>query len=335
MSTTFNTLSLAEHERARGYLYHLLGTVFLQGIHEGNLEHLQVIPELEEPLQRCWGQASLEPAWLDLVAADHQHLFGFNVFPYQSMFLSWKGQIGGDETARVVEHYTAAHFPVVVSAESPDHIGVQLFFLAFLAQEGAAPDVTAAFLDEHFLLWVPLWVQAVHETKHPVFSVLASLALEVAIEHRRELEPGVASPWGEWEKRLPAVDDSLLERESTGLREIADYLLTPARSGLYLTRDDIRSLSRKRRVPAGFGPRRLMLTNLFQSAVEYQELPDVVGVLREHVGVWQNKMTSLTRYELSVLEQVASLWTQRLRVTEVWLQRMEQEAFAKTIEMSA
>ncbi len=348
MNVVNKAFSPPDWAQARGYLYHLLGTLFLQGVHEGNIEHLRMIPELEGPLH-IWEESNPTPETMlfDKADADHQHLFGFNIFPYQSMFLSEEGQIGGDETQRVVEHYTAAGFPIVTSAENPDHIGVELFFLAFLSQKESqalhadAQDLyeesrlqQRRFLDQNFFLWLPLFVQAVRLTNHPVFVALAEMVLTLSVEHRRELEDLPEEEPISWEERLPALHQgvSFLDEEKTGLREIATFLLSPVSSGFYLSRDDIRLLSRKRRVPAGFGPRRLMLTNLFRSAADYEELPDIVGALQEYLEIWQNMVASLSQYELPVLAQISSLWTQRLEATSTWLKRIEHESLLLSAE---
>ncbi|UCG25880.1 MAG: hypothetical protein JSW55_07810, partial [Chloroflexota bacterium] len=79
----------------------------------------------------------------------------------------------------------------------------------------------------------------------------------------------------------------LLEDDSTGLKEIAEFLLTPIYSGIYLSRDDIGRLARQQGVPRGFGDRQHLLLNLLRSAVKYEALGAVIDGLKDLAGQWE------------------------------------------------
>ena len=274
-------LPVQQKALARSRSYELFGCYYLQGLTGETLASAKAIPELAATLP--------DTIDFDELAADHQHLFGFNLYPYQSIFLDPSGLLGGDVTAGVLLAYDDAGFDVGVSSESADHIGHELRLLAYLcgleagvaASPGAGPIVTRqrAFLEGHLLRWLPALVLAIGQSGLPFYDSLARLTLEIVAEHWASLEqePAVFE--------LPAPP-GLLADDRTGLKEIVNYLLTPVYSGLFLSRDDIGRLARQLSVPRGFGGRGQLLLNLLRSAANYDALPAVLELLGEQVAAW-------------------------------------------------
>jgi putative dimethyl sulfoxide reductase chaperone len=131
--------------------------------------------------------------------------------------------------------------------------------------------LTAEFLDACVLSWLPCMVAAI-DNSHAFWPNVLRETLEFAAAHRmslRERVPTTCAP------ELPTDAHALLDDPRTGLRRIAEHLLTAADSGLFLTRADIAQLGRERALPRGFGSRLLMLDNLLHSAVDYEQ----IGVL--------------------------------------------------------
>ena len=108
----------------RGHTYELLSRLYLEGITGETLPYVEAIPELAAKLSE-----EFDP---DEAAADYQHLFGFNIFPYQSIFLDPAVLLGGQVTDDVTRSYRAAGFILDSMAESADHIGHELQFMAVL-----------------------------------------------------------------------------------------------------------------------------------------------------------------------------------------------------------
>jgi hypothetical protein len=100
---------------------------------------------------------------------------------------------------------------------------------------------------------------------------------------------------------------------------VAAYLLTPAHSGFYLSRDDIARLGRQFHLPRGFGDRRQMLTNLLRSAAEYDSLPVLVGELLRFVSIWQEHYRHLRDASPVAMENIATVWIKRLSGTDTLL----------------
>jgi TorA maturation chaperone TorD len=309
---TRRPLAASQRALARSRAYTLFGSLYLNGLTGQTLSQVQVIPELVETL----------PEFFDAneAAADHQHLFGFNVFPYQSIFLDPSGLLGGDITERVIQSYQEAGFDVKAGSESADHIGHELNLLAFLSrqeanarQEGPSEilqrtiNLQRDFLDKHLLPWLPALVQALGRQESPFYATLADLTLDLVAEHQFSLKPDPRIDF-----QLPAPP-GLLEDEGTGLKEIVDYLLRPAYGGIYLSRDDIGRLARQRSLPRGFGDRRQMLLNLLRSAANYGGLVAILGELHSMASSWAAAYAEMAHEP--ILAPFANPWHSRASKT--------------------
>ena len=261
-------------------LYELLRDLFLRGLTADLLPQVATIDEL---------RVTLPPIFdADESAALFQSTFGFNVFPYQSLFLDPAFLLGGAESARIRQFYAAAGYAPDLSTGEPDHIGHELGLLAHLC--GAEADALAddqpraaaqaralqqRFLDEHLLWWLPCLAAALQRQPAPFYAALADVTVTLVAAHRAALPPAPA-PAGD---RLPACSQPL-DDPATGLQEIAAFLAAPVCSGIYLSREDIAALARGAGLPRGFGDRRLMLTNLLRAAGEFDSVAAVAAALR-------------------------------------------------------
>ena len=253
----------------------------------------------------------------DQAAAAYQRVLGFNVFPHSGVFLTPDATVGGGPADAFA--YYAASLGAVIPPTGPgaDHVGVQLDVLAFLcgaeADALAAGDVDAgrelrdhqrALLSDHLLPWLPLFLQAVVEEEDILFSTVAGLTATLIDDHVADVGcevPGTGPA-------CPPVP-GLLDQPETGLREIADYLLTPAQSGLYISRDAIGRLGRDQRLPRGFGARRQLLHNLLVAAASF----DGLGPVMEELSA----VSERTREALETQpEAFAAPWLARLAATE-------------------
>jgi TorA maturation chaperone TorD len=280
-------LAPAQLALARRRAYTLFGHLYLSGITAELLPLLQVIPELNSSLA--------EPFNADEAAADHQHLFGFNLFPYESIFLDPEGLLGGEVTNTVLRRYQQAGFPVDTVAISPDHLGHELHFLAFLcwseadAWEDDSPAVALEmqrqqgdFLQVHLLRWLLPVVLATRQQGQSFYVALADLTLNLIHHHY------TSARYAKDNLYLLPTSPPLLENEKTGLKEIAAYLMTPVYSGIYLSHDDVSHLARQQYLPRGWGSRAQMLLTLLQSAGQYDTFPAVIAALQETVTKWQS-----------------------------------------------
>jgi hypothetical protein len=233
------------------------------------------------------------------MAAEHQTLFGFNVFPYESIFIDESGLLGGAATDAALASYQQAGFAFGDNSASADHIGHELAALAHLcgaeadAWEDNLPIVAERmqnlqrdFLHKHVLRWILPFVLAVRGQERPFYAALVELTLTFIENHAAGIGiPAAQSEsFGNSNSRNMRFD--LLKNEKTSLKDIAEFLTTPPHSGIFLSRDDVGRLARRQDLPRGFGDRTQMLTNLMRSASQYDVMPALLADLENVVAQW-------------------------------------------------
>jgi TorA maturation chaperone TorD len=321
---------------ARSHAYGLLSQLFQHGPTPDLLSLVRSIPELAAVLPE-----SLEP---DEMAAAYQRLFGFNVFPFESIFLGMENLLGGPVTDGVAASYRRMGFHPNQADLSGDHVGVELALLSFLcgaeadALEDNQPDearrmerLQQNFLDEHLLCWLPALAQSIrqqvddrflprNEPGSQFFIAVAELTLAVVLSHRDELTgAGFAS---EIRFELPA-SPRLLDNDQTRLADIAKFLITPAFSGIYLSRDDIGRLAQRGGLPRGFGDRQTMLVNVLRSAAKYDQLTDLLDSLKLVVKEWREMYASSPVADHAFMRPIAKAWLEKLGRTAALLGELE------------
>jgi len=302
--------------------YSLLSRLFTYGLTEGDLEAVRQTEALTSHLRALFDA--------DEAAADHQHIFGFNVFAYESVFLDPTGQLGGAVENSTIRDYRLSGFEIDIAAPATDHIGHQLEYLAFLGKREAGAQeenqqthvelmrqYQRAFLDTHILRWLPPLVLATRNQNHPFYSSLADMTAETIINHRASQDEPAAAAFN-----LPQPPD-LLEQEGTGLKEIAAYLLTPAYSGIYLSRDDISRLARDQSVPRGFGERRQMLISLMRSVAAYGDTGRTFSSLQQLAENWEEAYREMATRSAPM--PTAATWMRRAAETASIIARMRSQ----------
>jgi putative dimethyl sulfoxide reductase chaperone len=305
---------MSPHELAlaRSKLYALLARLLVRGMDQSTLARIE---------QLGWAAHDL-----DGMAAKHHAVFELGVFPYAGVFLDASASAGACSDL-VRSFYARAGFHPILDELTADHLGVQLSFLSFVtgaqadALEDGRPHIAAAldpllaeFLDACVLAYLPALVCAIEDL--PGADAWASIlreALMLLAEHRARL-PGPIIP--------PTLIDpgDLLADERTGLRQIAEHLLTPASSGLFVTRADIASWGRQRSLPRGFGSRLVMLDNLLRSAVEYGQLASLIAALDAQLVARDHSLTQLA--SACGLESAVAPWREALARTRTLLARL-------------
>jgi TorA maturation chaperone TorD len=273
-------------------MYDLLSRLFLQPPNEEIEPYVAAIPALAAALPT--------PLDGDALAVAYQDTFGFNVFPYQAIFLDASGLLGGAETARVQAALAATGYrPDPENAD--DHIGEELAFLGFLcgAEADALRDGLEAtagqlrvrqvdFLTDHLLRWLAPFAAAMARTAAPFYAALTELTVDVVADHVNHL--------GVHAESIPPVGVTLhLDDDKTDLRTIVDYLLQPSSSGIYLARADLIRLGRAFDLPRGFGDRRQMFLNLLRAAATYEEFAALSARLAEEAEDYQKRYIKLTQ----------------------------------------
>lgn len=275
-------LGRVEQARARSRVYGILARLLISGLDVDSRATLRalggwLLDELEGP-----------PPSLDVLAAAHHSCFGLELPAYAGALLDDSGRAGA-WSDRVGAFYARAGFAPRLDDLTADELGVELAFASFVCGAAAEARVDgharlaaeldrlmAEFLDVCVLSWLPALVVAAAGLGTPMWPGVLRETLAFAAAHRLALDAG------DRERERPTLapgPDDLLADAHTGLRRIAEHLLTPARSGVVLTRSDLAGLARARELPRGFGSRVLMLDNLLRGAVEYGALATLLGDL--------------------------------------------------------
>lgn len=261
---------------AQSRAYGLMARLLLRGVDDVAWARIRDLPEL-------WPSPD-EPPVRDELAAEHHATFHLGVFPYAGAFLSPEATAGA-LSDRVSAYYERVGFSPRLDEVAADHLGVMLAFLSFAtgAQADALEDgkleiarkleqTAGEFIESCLLSWMPSLHVAIESTGATFWADVVGMALALVAEQRGRMR----QPQRPCE--LPAAA-SPLDDEKTGLRGVAEFLLTPALSGLFLSRADISRLGRHHDVPRGFGNRAMMLTNLLRNAVDLGELAALLGTL--------------------------------------------------------
>lgn len=320
-----NEASVSELSRARGRVYAMLAKLLVVGLDADMLAQLRALDgwllDTLEPLE------PLGPLDLDELAAQHHACFHLDLFAYAGVFLD-RSAVAGARSDMVASSFEQAGFRPRLDQLTADHLGVMLGFLSFVsAAIGEAHEdhrlpvaaqlerLTAEFLDACVLSWLPALIAASDSDPARPRSFWPNVlreTLEFAAAHRltlRDRFPDTTTPTPE----LLDASPDLLDDPRTGLRRIAEHLLTPADSGMFLTRADIARLGRERALPRGFGSRLLMFDNLLHSAVDYGQLGALLADLDALLGARDRAMADLGA-ELG-LETAVAPWREALART--------------------
>ena len=255
--------------------YALLGELVAGPLDEGLVERAGKSPLL--------GEALGDSPSLDELAADHHRAFEWCAFPHQGVYLDPNGWADGTSAQQLRALYVGMGYEVPSDLPA-DHLSALLGALARALIHDHV-DEEGQLLDEHLLRWLPLFCSAVERVRLAFPAALVG-QLEELVLHHRELMDSRGGPlrFG----FSPA--ESILDEEDTTLAEIARFLLSPPRSGIFLSREDILRLVRSVGCFAGFGDRQTMLLNGLRTAVQYERLPEFTAELAALHSAWEQRL---------------------------------------------
>lgn len=195
---------------------------------------------------------------------DHAEVFLFGAYPYASVYLGPEGMVGGEARDRVAGFWRALR---LVPPAEPDHLAALLgLYAALVEAEATEPDRARATLRrssrkallwEHLLSWLPPYLAKVEEIGAPFYSAWARLLMAALVEEAGE---------------LGYPDDLPLQlRASPGLpgpeaaaEAWVGALLASVRSGVVLTRSDLRRASKELAIGARVAERAFMLRAMLE-----------------------------------------------------------------------
>ncbi|MEE2829346.1 MAG: molecular chaperone TorD family protein [Myxococcota bacterium] len=289
--------SVARGERALARAYQLLADCFAGPLDASLLQRAEKSPLLRDALT--------DATDLDQLAADHHLAFDWAVFPQQGVFLDPKGWADGESSDDLRELFGTLGYTARPNLPT-DHLSNLLGALHWtLSRSTPAPLAQLQLLDGHLLRWLPAFVAAVCRLGLRLPTALVLQLEDLVFYHRQVLE-SLGSQVPDFE--LPAFPP-LLEDPGTGLAQIAAFLVSSARSGIFLSREDIAGVVRESDSLRGFGDRRGMLLDALRSASHRETLPRLIeGLTSLHLD-WE--ATLADGVESGLPAQVAEVWTAR------------------------
>lgn len=304
--------------------YRHLGRFWLEEVRPEDLATIAVEPALAATLP------ATDSAALTELAVEYQHLFGFNLPPYESVFIDPSAMLMAPATTQVQSLYDRAGWtpPSELRIGAPDHLGVELLALAGWLADGQT-EYARILLTRCLALWAPVFVLALRRLDpHPFYAALGELTLDhlLAALPADPLPPDfdplpdLAPPPAYQNRGMPAPPPEA-EDIGIGLSDIIDHLLTPRRAGLFLTRADLGRISRILDLPPIMSERRRMLDTLFRQAGQYELVPDllqhliaVFAAAAATYQTWAGQYPAWGPYALA--------WQQRVTASQVLLEEL-------------
>ena len=246
------------------------------------------------------------------LAVAYSDLFLLNVYPYASLFLEPTGEMNGTRAQQVAALYEEyAYAPSELNAVgAADHIGLMLGMAGEIGQDSILP----------FLMdWAPVLCLAVERapTTHPFYQTLAARTRELLFSENRKSKienrkSDIESPISNFQI-LPDEDQEL------STRAVVHYLLTPARSGMFLTRARLGLWGRALGAPLAFGERFQVGLALLESAGATGQVAQALNWLRAEVEMWDAAYAQwASEYEW----RYAAMWSERTTNTLRLLEEM-------------
>jgi putative dimethyl sulfoxide reductase chaperone len=283
--------TFAPHPRAR--LYALLGRLLLEQLDRPLAVYLRGLPGLAEHIP---ADAELND-WLADMRAEHQRLFGLNIYPYESLFRDRELMLNSAATQRITALYQACGFvPAArLAAAAPDHLGIELALMAQLVEqaplEPVAGEHLGVLLHDHLAAWLPACTEAIGRVaRAPLHRALAEIAVDLVLDDLETVaslppHPQPLSPGGRGEPDSARVEGPGGEGDSEGsdLRQIVRRLLTPDEVGVFICRADIATTGHALGLPAPIAERGHMLLGLFEAAGRFELVPALLDALGERL----------------------------------------------------
>lgn len=313
----------------------LLGHFWLEEVKPADLATLAALPELAQ------GLPHQDAAGLAELAVEYQRLFGFNLPPYESVFVDPSVMLATPATARVQGLYRQSGWqpPARTRVGADDHLGLELLALADGLESGQT-GLAQALHTRHLALWLPAFVLSLQRLKpHPFYRLLGDLTLELILSTLPEapLPPGVdpfpalhlpveAGDMLEVVELQEEAEDYPLsvanEEEEVGLRDLVKRLLPPCQVGLFLSREEIAGLGQRLKLPPVVGERSRMLESLLKAAGQYELVPALFEELQAVLGEAETVYQAWA-VEFPVWTPYAQAWRQRLATTHRYLEDLK------------
>lgn len=269
-----------------------------------------------EPVARALGLGALPEA------SEYTDVFVFQLYPYASVYLGAEGMLGGEARDLVAGFWRALR---QTPPAEPDHLAVMLALYAELAGHEANERDDArreswrrarvAYLWEHLLSWLPVYLSKLKEIASPFYVRWGELLLDALLEEARATPEAMPQLSLHLRDRAGLVDPRAGE---TG--EFLQTLLSPARSGMILVRSDLIRAARTLELGLRVGERKYVLESLFA-----QDARGALGWLAREAREWGARH----RKQRATLGETARSWETKATAAAQLLSELETAADAE------
>jgi len=265
-----------------------------------------------QPVLECLGLPAT-------TGAEHTAVFVLNAQPHAAIYLGEEGKLGGEGLDRVAGYWRAIG---LVPPPDADHLGVLLMLYAELADAETTArkeatrhrlrHVRETLLTEHVWSWAPGYLTLVSGLGVPALSDWARMTRSALHREARSLSsPALALA-------LRTAPEPV--RLPTGRDQLLDALVSPARSGILLTSDDLHRAAAVTALGYRAGERRYSLAAMLD-----QDPPLTLGWLAGHAHRWAGLHASQPPVPGDDPRQ---WWARRAAGTAGTLQRLQVRAAA-------
>jgi TorA maturation chaperone TorD len=306
--------------------FYILGHFWLEEVRAGDLSTLNSLPELGCTIPKT------NDAALEELSVEFQRLMGFNLPPFESVFIDPSAMLDAPATARIQAVYQQAGWapPRGLRSGAVDHLGLEMLAAADLWGSSFADRLLIA----HLALWAPIFCLTLRRLKpHPFYLRLGELTLVLCLSNlNMDVSPVGWDPFpvlppppvylGTFDHKPETeeiLDIELIKRpKEESLHATLLRLLTPCTAGLFITRQDLANLGIALDLPGSVGERRLLLKNLLTLASQYDLLPALFQRLDQFFQQCQMEYAGLAD-QYSSWEIYAQGWCSRLDNTRAYL----------------
>lgn len=217
---------------------------------------------------------------------EYTETFLFQLYPYASVYLGAEGMLGGEARDRIAGFWRALNLAPPVE---PDHLSTLLALYANLCDEGQRTKdkgqkynhARKVLFWEHIASWLPVYLHKMKEHAPPFYLRWAELLEQVLIEEAKSLgQPEIIS-------QHLVQDVSLQNPNEHGFEMFLSSLLSPASSGIILTKSDLQRAARELNLSLRIGERKFNLQALFG-----QDTRNVLRWLSKETEEWLQWHTS-------------------------------------------
>ncbi|MGA9994479.1 MAG: molecular chaperone TorD family protein [Pyrinomonadaceae bacterium] len=246
--------------------------------------------------------------------SEHTEIFLFQLYPYASVYLGAEGMIGGEARDLIAGFWRALSR---TPPREPDHLALMLALYASLCgveedesdalRRSGLRNARKAFLWEHLLSWLPVYLDKLNEIATPFYRKWGEMLFQALAE-----ESKVVGRQERLSLHLREAEQVVDPREE-GIEKFLQSLLTPARSGIILTRADLQRAARALSLGSRMGERLFILKALFG-----QDAGAMLLWLARETSNW----TALHRKRAKVFGETAKVWKEKSKATTKLLKQL-------------